>query len=275
MKKIIYLVLISFLGISSYATSRENFYPNAPRPSTPSVNDSKNFAQDPMVTDNPEYSPSIKSLKFSPTTLNIKEVFASSPIIYSALFILSIASFVIWLYSLFTFRVKDVMPSTMINDLRYHLSSHNYKEALNYCEYKNNIFSKIITAGINARKYSPQFIIDAMKSEGKRATSDLWQRIALLNDIVIIAPMLGLLGTVLGMFYAFYDINRSAESLSALFDGLGIAVGTTVAGLIVAIIAMIFHATLKYRLMRMLTHLENESVALSSLIKPKQIEDNI
>ena len=64
-------------------------------------------------------------------------------------------------------------------------------------------------------------MIEAMKSEGKRASVHFWQRIGLLNDIAIIAPMIGLLGTVLGMFYAFYDINRSIESISTLFDGLG------------------------------------------------------
>lgn len=274
MKKLFFLSIFTLLGICTiYATtSRDNYY-HIEQNRINTISQNIPQTQEDEITQ--PASTSKKVLSFPAVTLNIKEVFASSPIIYSTLLILSIASFVIWLYSLFTFRPKDTMPETMINDLRYHLSAHNYKEALNYCEYKNNIFAQIVTAGINARKYSPQFIIDAMKSEGKRATSDFWQRLALLNDIAIIAPMLGLLGTVLGMFYAFYDINRSAESLSALFDGLGIAVGTTVCGLVVAIIAMIFHATLKYRLMRMLSHIENEVVSMSALIKPKQVEDTI
>ncbi len=78
--------------------------------------------------------------------------------------------------------------------------------------------------------------------------------------------MLGLLGTVLGMFYAFYDINRSIESISTLFDGLGVSVGTTVAGLSVAILALILHSTAKYRLVRTLAHIENEAQSLATLI---------
>ena len=78
--------------------------------------------------------------------------------------------------------------------------------------------------------------------------------------------MLGLLGTVLGLFYAFYDLNRSMESISALFDGLGISVGTTVAGLLVAIAAMMFHSMTKYRLIRQLNQVENEAAALVTLI---------
>ena len=68
------------------------------------------------------------------------------------------------------------------------------------------------------------------------------------------------------MFYAFYDVNRSVESINALFDGLGIAVGTTVVGLIVAILAMLFATTLKYRLVRSLSLVENEALALSTWI---------
>jgi biopolymer transport protein ExbB len=82
----------------------------------------------------------------------------------------------------------------------------------------------------------------------------------------VIAPMLGLLGTVLGMFYAFYDLNRSMESISALFDGLGISVGTTVGGLVVAILALMFHAITKYRLTRQLSVIENEAHSLANLI---------
>ena len=109
-------------------------------------------------------------------------------------------------------------------------------------------------------------MIESMKAEGKRSSMTYWQKIGLLSDIAIIAPMLGLLGTVLGMFYAFYDVNRSMESITSLFDGLGVSVGTTVAGLIVAILALILHSTAKYRLIRTLSHVESEAHGITSLI---------
>mgnify|MGYP002148684401 CR=1 FL=1 len=82
--------------------------------------------------------------------------------------------------------------------------------------------------------------------------------------------MLGLLGTVLGLFFAFYDNNRSAESIASIFDGLGVAIGTTVMGLIVAILGMILHTTLKYRIVNLLNSIENESLALVTLIDSDQ-----
>jgi hypothetical protein len=111
-----------------------------------------------------------------------------------------------------------------------------------------------------------RLMLELMKAEGRRLSIAYWQKINILNDIAIIAPMLGLLGTVLGMFYAFYDLNRSAESISALFDGLGISVGTTVGGLVVAIMALMFHALTKYRLTKQLIYVEAEAEALAIAI---------
>ena len=199
--------------------------------------------------------------------LDLKTVFSAAPVIYTLLAMMSVASMGIWLYSLITFRAKDIMPESFRNEIRSLLLAQQYKQAGDLCETKKNILASLIKTGLTTRDFGPQVMIDAMKSEGKRASTAFWQRLSLLNDIVIIAPMLGLLGTVIGMFYAFYDVNRSIESINALFDGLGIAVGTTVMGLIVAILAMIFHTTLKYRVVSTLSLVENEALNLSALIR--------
>jgi biopolymer transport protein ExbB len=198
--------------------------------------------------------------------IDIKKIFSSSPFIYGALSLLSIGSMAIWLYTLATFRTKDIMPGPYLANLRALLEAQAWSQAKEVCHQQPNLLSSIINAGLITRELGPSVMIDAMKAEGKRASTPFWQRLSLLNDIAIVAPMLGLLGTVIGMFYAFYDVNRSVESINALFDGLGIAVGTTVAGLIVAILSMIFSTTLKFRLVKTLSHVENEAVALSALI---------
>lgn len=203
----------------------------------------------------------------TPQLLDLKHVFSAAPIIYSLLLFLSIASLGIWLYSLLTFRIKDIMPETFRTELRSALEKGQFEQALKLCKSKNNVLSHLIQTGLTTRSLGAQVMLDAMKSEGKRASTSFWQRLSLLNDIVVIAPMLGLLGTVIGMFYAFYDVNRSIESINALFDGLGIAVGTTVMGLIVAILSMIFYTTLKYRIVKSLSLVENEALHLSALIR--------
>ncbi len=198
--------------------------------------------------------------------IDLGQVFAGSPTIYTVLFGLSIASLGIWAYTLMKLRTQQLIPDAPIREIREKLMSKSYDEALALCERNPTILTQMVSTGITSRKQGQNTMLELMKSEGRRASTKLWQKIALLNDIAVIAPMLGLLGTVLGMFYAFYDLNRSMESISALFDGLGISVGTTVGGLIVAILALMFHAVTKYRLTRQLSVVEQEAHTLAHLI---------
>ncbi|NGX37862.1 MAG: hypothetical protein K1000chlam2_01027 [Chlamydiae bacterium] len=208
-----------------------------------------------------ETSKSIQAIE-----INLRQVFSGSPVIYSLLFALSTISVCVWLYSLLTVRSVEFLPPTLIKDLKTKLISNQFDEALDLCVKQKHFFCKMLASGILARKHGLNTMVDTMKAEGKRSTIAFWQRISILNEIAIIAPMLGLLGTVLGMFYAFYDLNRSIESVSLLFDGLGISVGTTVAGLIVAILAMILYSVSKYRLVRIMATVENEAQIFAALI---------
>jgi len=205
--------------------------------------------------------------------VDLKKVFTSAPIIYSLLSLMSIGSLAIFLYSLAGFRTKDILAEDFLLELKDCLRTARFADAEALCADQKSMFGAIISAGLRARGSGTQIMIDAMKSEGKRTSASLWQRLSLLNDVVLIAPMLGLLGTVIGMFYAFYDVNRSIESINALFDGLGIAVGTTVVGLIVAILAMVFYTTLKYQLVRTISRVENEALVLFPLIESRGVKE--
>ncbi|MBI3508411.1 MAG: MotA/TolQ/ExbB proton channel family protein [Chlamydiia bacterium] len=204
--------------------------------------------------------------KIAPQLIDLKKIFVSSPLIYAVLVLMSTASLTLWIYTLATFRPKEIMPKSFSQEIRKLLEAKQFDKAKEMCRAQSNFLSSLVAAGLTTRELGPQVMIDAMKSEGKRVSTPLWQRLSMLNDIALVAPMLGLLGTVIGMFYAFYDVNRSIESINALFDGLGIAVGTTVVGLIVAILAMVFATTLRYRLVRNLSLVENEALALSALL---------
>lgn len=203
----------------------------------------------------------------TPSTLNLGKVFESCPIIYTILIALSIGACVLWVYSLFTLRLKDMMPEDFTHNLRQQISEKHFEEALEFCEREKNFASNIIASGLSARNHGSQVVMDTIQAEGQRAGNKIWQRIGLLNDIAVIAPMFGLLGTVLGLFFAFYDTSNTTDNLATIFDGLGIAIGTTVLGLIVAIMAMVFYTTLKYRVVNLLNTIENESFAIVNMIQ--------
>jgi len=197
---------------------------------------------------------------------DIVEVFKSCPIIYSILILMSIAATAVWLYSLATLRLNEMLPNDFLKKMRDFFNEKRYEAALSACEQEDSLGSRIIAAGIASRQHGAQLMVDAMRSEARRASNSLWQRVSLLNEIAVVAPMLGLLGTVVGLFFAFYNSGRSAESIASIFDGLGIAVGTTVVGLIVSILAMIFYTTLKFRVVQLMSTIETESLALVNLV---------
>lgn len=208
-----------------------------------------------------------KSLTYKEAvSIDLSQAFAGSPIIYSILLCMSAVAVTIWLYSLLALNRSIGLSYSVVKKVQNKLHSNQFEEVLSLCSEKNNVFCKMVASGIQSRRHGLPVMIESMKAEGKRVSTAFWQKLSLLNDIAIIAPMIGLLGTVLGMFYAFYDINRSIESISTLFDGLGVSVGTTVAGLIVAILALILHSTAKYRLIRSLAQVENEAQSIATLI---------
>jgi len=210
-----------------------------------------------------------EEVKSSGVVIDLGQVFSGSPTIYSVLFILSIASVGIWAYALLSLRTSELMPKEKLDELQTQISAGSYDAALETCKSHPTLLFGMVASAIINRHQGSAAMLELMKAEGRRLSISYWQKINLLNDIAIIAPMLGLLGTVLGMFYAFYDLNRSAESISALFDGLGISVGTTVGGLVVAIMALMFHALTKYRLTRQLIFVESEAESLAKNIKDR------
>ena len=204
------------------------------------------------------------------TSIDLKQVFKGSPIIYSLLLFLSMTAVFLWLYTILRWHVLGGYNESYklkVSDL---LSKNKRNEALILCKNKRDLISRMVFASLSTDHSSRKELEEVVGHVVKKASGATWQRIGILNDIAIIAPMLGLMGTVLGMFYAFYDINRSLDSITKLFDGLGISVATTVAGLSVALLALLLHTFLKHRLIHRLTVIEQEAEALIPLLAEKE-----
>lgn len=202
----------------------------------------------------------------SSVMINFRQVFFAAPVIYTILMIMSVGSFAIWIQSFFTLRKQKSLPSQAIKQIKENLEKGNYEEAAKIARNSSTVLGKMLASAILHRAEGLTAMLELTKSEGKRASISFWQKMQLLGDVAAIAPMIGLLGTVVGMFYAFYDLNRSSESVTKLFDGLGVSVGTTVAGLIVALLAMAFYSLTKFRLVRVLNQAENEVHFIAPLI---------
>jgi biopolymer transport protein ExbB/TolQ len=216
------------------------------------------------------YNPSIQSqnIEKKVITINLKNAFNASPIIYSVLLGLSVASLSIAISAFFEINKKLSIPTHSLEKAKEKLISCRYDEAVDCLDQKTEAIAAMVICAIQSRKLGLMAVKEAVKNAGRRQTLASWQKLSLLSDIALLSPMIGLLGTVLGMFYAFYDVNRSIESLASLFDGLGVSVGTTVAGLFVALASMVFQTLLKHKLISGSHKVEVACETVSNYIGP-------
>ena len=203
-------------------------------------------------------------------SIDLKQVFNGSPYIYSLLLFLSMLAVFLWLYTILRWRILAGYNESFKKRIIDLLSKAKRNEVLILCKNKGDLLSRMVVATLCSDRTSRKELEELMGHVVKQASGATWQRIGILNDIAIIAPMLGLMGTVLGMFYAFYDINRSLDSITKLFDGLGISVATTVAGLCVALLSLLLHTFLKHRLIRRLVVIEQEAEVMIPLLETKE-----
>jgi len=136
-----------------------------------------------------------------------------------------------------------IVPPEVLGRMEEMLNRDACDEMMDFCCTTPTTLTNIVAAGLKRVEHGDEFerISSSLKEAGEEETIKLEQRVSWLNLIGTIAPMLGLLGTVVGMLIAFDTIaalkNPQPSDLAA---GIRSALWTTVGGLIVAIPAMSF-----------------------------------
>lgn len=103
-----------------------------------------------------------------------------------------------------------------------------------------------------------------LEGEASLAVAKLRQNLNHLDTIVTIAPLLGLLGTIIGMINSFSVMNLKAGQPLAITGGVGEALIATATGLCVAILSMLVYSYFNHRLDRIITDMERLSILLIS-----------
>lgn len=129
------------------------------------------------------------------------------------------------------------------------------------CQQKDEMLSRIVRAGLQVAGQDRYVVVEAMQSEGTRLAAALAQRVGYLSNIATLAPMLGILGTVLGMIKAFNSIAFQAGIAKpiVLAGGVSMALVTTASGLIVAIPIMAFYFYFRGRVQKVVAAVESAS----------------
>ena len=126
---------------------------------------------------------------------------------------------------------------------------------------------EIFAAGLANLKHGRAVMKDAMEEAGNKVTHDLERFLSVLGTIATVSPLLGLLGTVLGMIEVFSEIMISGTgNAGVLAGGISKALITTAAGLSVAIPAMVFHRHFERKIDGIVVEMEQQSTRLVDAI---------
>ena len=183
---------------------------------------------------------------------------------------MSVAGLAMVIYFFMVLRREQVIPAKLVSDLAGQLGRGDFSAAEKTCLARPCALSAIVLAAVRhtlrVGKTEISVLRETMEGEGGRQATLMQNQTQYLMDIAVIAPMIGLLGTVMGMLRAFnsvaLDIAR-ARPLE-LAGGVSQALITTIAGLVVAIPAMIAYAYFRGRSSKLITELEATTADLAA-----------
>ena len=159
-------------------------------------------------------------------------------------------------------------PQPWLEAIQAKILAGDIQGAKTLCARKKYAAASVIKAGIEQRNAPPRALEAALESAGQAAVYKLEKNLPLLGTIASTAPMLGFLGTVLGMIQAFMSIAQATHQVSPrlLAGGLYEAMLTTAAGLVVGITAHLGYHLLLTRIQRVAQRLEHISHQLIGFI---------
>lgn len=161
--------------------------------------------------------------------------------------ILLIAAIYIFFERYLTLRKSNADSEDFMKQVRGYVSKGNLDGAKGLCESRNDPFARMIHKGISRLGTSSiQDIEKSIETVGKLEIIRLERRLPLLATIAGAGPMIGFMGTVLGMIDAFNQIVRTGGNASAqdLAGGISTAMITTASGLIVGVLAYLAYNSL-------------------------------
>ncbi len=173
----------------------------------------------------------------APTTNVIADVFGNAGVIGWIIVVISIVSLALIIENFMTLKRDKIAPPDLIDELEALFDEENFQEALELCENERGYLTNVVAAGLGKLGHPFETIQTSLREMQEEEAVKLFQKIGYLSLIAATAPMMGLLGTVTGMFKTFGDIAAKGGSVSPadLAGGIKLALTTTIFGLIVAI----------------------------------------
>ncbi|MCQ2333857.1 MAG: MotA/TolQ/ExbB proton channel family protein [Paludibacteraceae bacterium] len=166
-------------------------------------------------------------------------------------------------------RMSLKEDKTFMDRIKDYIHEGKIDSAVNLCRQNDTPVARMVEKGISRIGRPMQDVQVAVENVGNLEVSKLEKGLVIMATIAAGAPMLGFLGTVLGMVQTFYNMAQNASGvieMSALSQGMYQAMVTTIGGLIVGILAMFAYNFLVSRIDRVVRQLEGRTMEFMDLL---------
>ncbi|MGO2294915.1 MAG: MotA/TolQ/ExbB proton channel family protein [Psychroflexus halocasei] len=193
---------------------------------------------------------------------------AGGTIIIIILAVLLFVALYIYFERLFAIKAASKTDKDFMNQIKDNVSHGNIEGAKVRCAQENSPVARLTAKGISRIGTPLEDINTAIENAGRLEVYKLEKNVSVLATIAGAAPMIGFLGTVIGMVLAFYELATSSgqAEMGSLAEGIYTAMTTTVAGLIVGIIAYITYNHIVVRTDKVVHQMEATAVDFLDLL---------
>lgn len=205
-------------------------------------------------------------------TLSIWELVTSGGpggiLIMTVLFVLSVIAVYIFAERWGAIKKANQMDGNFMEGIRRNVLDGNLEAARALCQSENTPAARMIDKGISRIGKPLKDINAAIENTGKLEVSSLEKNLPTMATISGAAPMIGFLGTVIGMILAFHEMAAAGGQIDIemLAEGIYTAMTTTVAGLAVGIIAYLGYNILVSRVNKTIYNMELRATEFLDLL---------
>jgi len=199
-------------------------------------------------------------------TLSIIELISSGglagQLIIGVLFLMLVLAIYIYFERLFAIKAASQIDSNFMNQIKDHVSHGKVDAAQILCAQANSPVSRLIGKGISRIGKPLADINTALENAGRLEIYQLEKNVSILATISGAGPMIGFLGTVIGMILAIFELANAGGTtqMDVLASGLYTAITTTVSGLIVGIVAFMAYNHLVVKTDKVVYQMEANSL---------------
>ena len=200
-------------------------------------------------------------------------LFEKGGVLMWPLLALSFVALMVIVINLWTTREGAILPLRLVSLVETRIQRKDYARLADLCEENDSSFTRTLQVIITFLQRNPRSNIDEVRevavAEGSRQANALTRQTSWLADIGGIAPMIGLLGTVLGMMRTFTEMaagNFEGVKQMQMASGISEAMITTAGGLALAIPCMLFYVLFRNRIQKRIADMEAAITHVLSLI---------